>query len=103
MPWKLIVFIFVFGILLAFITFNLENRCDISFGFATFNDVPVFLTIFFAFVLGLLCTMPFVIRARRNQKDTFIKKKGKTMFSSAYRSGANNSGAGSDGGHNDAE
>ena len=73
MPWRLITVLVIFGILLAFITFNLENRCDVSFGFTVITDIPVFLTIFFSFALGLLCALPFVIRAgivRRALKGT---------------------------------
>ena len=60
MPWRLIIFIAVLAIFLAFITFNLDNRCDISFGFGTIPEVPVFITIFASFVLGLLCALPIV-------------------------------------------
>jgi len=60
MPWRLILFILIFGILLTFIMLNLGeyNRCDISFGFKKFPQVPVFLTIFISFFLGLLCALP---------------------------------------------
>jgi hypothetical protein len=61
MPWRLIGFIVFFGIFLAFIGFNLENRCDISFGFATIQDVPVFLSSFVSFVLGILWVIPFIV------------------------------------------
>ena len=80
-PWRLIVFIVIFGIFLAFITFNLDNRCDINFGFAKIEGVPVFLTVFFSFILGLLCTLPFAISALKKHNGTaekappFFKKK----------------------------
>jgi uncharacterized integral membrane protein len=61
MPWRLIGFILVFAVLLVFITLNLGNTCDISFGFKTITDAPVFLTIFCAFALGLLCAIPLSI------------------------------------------
>jgi hypothetical protein len=56
-------------VFLGFIGFNLENRCDISFGFYTFSQVPVFLTTFSAFVLGMFLALPLVIsfRARHPQ------------------------------------
>jgi len=73
MSWRLIVFIVVFGIFLAFITVNLDNRCDVSFGFATIEGVPVFLTVFFSFVLGLLCTLPFAINAVKKRRGTAEK------------------------------
>ncbi|MCL2192549.1 MAG: hypothetical protein FWB78_04035 [Treponema sp.] len=61
MPWRLIKFIAIFVVFLLFIVFNLGNRSDISLGFHTFSDVPVFLTAFFAFILGMLLTLPFII------------------------------------------
>lgn len=74
MPWRLIVFIVVFSVFLAFVTFNLENACDISFGFTKIPGVPVFLTIFVSFIFGLLCTLPFVfLRAGKKHKDTAVK------------------------------
>ena len=71
MPWRLIVFIVVFAVLLVFISFNLGNKCDISFGPEplTLKDVPVFLTIFTSFILGFLSTLPLVITAGRKRKS----------------------------------
>jgi uncharacterized integral membrane protein len=74
MPWRLIGFIILFGILLIFITLNLGNTCNISFGFKTFNDVPVFLTAFCAFALGLLCAIPLSLSLRLKKKT---KRQGK--------------------------
>lgn len=70
MPWRLILFIFVFALLVVFISFNLENKCDLSFGFKTFTDVPVYLTIFISFVVGFFCTLPFIIFAGIKRKNT---------------------------------
>jgi uncharacterized integral membrane protein len=58
MPWKLLGFVVFLGILLVFIGLNLGNSCDISFGFTTVTAVPIYLTVFSAFVLGLLCAIP---------------------------------------------
>ena len=75
MPWRLILFIAVFVVFLVFITFNLDNRCDISFGFKSFENVPVFLTVFSSFVAGLVCSLPFALwatgrkRRQKTQKD----------------------------------
>ncbi|GHT98614.1 hypothetical protein FACS1894142_5170 [Spirochaetia bacterium] len=64
MPWRLIGFILLCGIFVGFIGANLENKSDISFVFTTLHDVPVYLTIFSGFLLGLLCTIPFVLAIR---------------------------------------
>jgi hypothetical protein len=66
---RLIGFILLFGICIAFIGFNLENNCNVSFGFILLEAVPVYLTAFCAFILGLLFSVPFVfsLRAKRNR------------------------------------
>ncbi len=54
MPWKLLVFIAVMTIVLVFIGFNLDNRCDLSLVFVTYRSVPVVITMLAAYLLGLL-------------------------------------------------
>ena len=61
MPWRLIVIIAIFAVLLGFIGFNLTNTCDISLGFKTFHGVPVYLTVFVSFMLGMVSSLPFFI------------------------------------------
>ena len=75
MPWRLIVFIVIFALFLVFITFNLENKCDISFGFASLRDVPVFITIFSSFILGFLCTIPLIAMIVNRVKNPPVKKR----------------------------
>ena len=78
MPYKLIVILVIFGIFLAFITLNLENKCDISFGFTVIKDIPVFITIFFSFSFGLLVALPYIIRAsvyKKGKKNNDKEKK----------------------------
>lgn len=69
MPWRLIAVLVIFAVFLAFITFNLDNRCNISFGLVKFEDVPVFLTVFISFVFGIFCTLPFLLRALKAHKE----------------------------------
>jgi uncharacterized membrane protein YciS (DUF1049 family) len=64
MPWRLLVFIVIGAVFLGFIGFNLENRCDVSFGFYVFSQVPVFLSTLFAFVLGLALAFPLAVSFR---------------------------------------
>jgi uncharacterized integral membrane protein len=75
MPWRLIGFIILCGIFLAFIGFNLENRCTISFGFTEIRDVPIYLTAFASFVVGMLCAVPFIISLRRKKEKAQVKNK----------------------------
>ena len=61
MPWRLIVIIIILGILMGFIGLNLTNTCDISLGFKVFYRVPVYLTVFASFILGMIISLPFMI------------------------------------------
>ncbi|MDR2552977.1 MAG: hypothetical protein LBD31_07430 [Treponema sp.] len=79
MFWRLIGLILILGILLSFIAFNLNNTCDISFGFARFSGVPVYFTVFASFILGMFCSLPFIIihGARKKTGKSFLPKKKK--------------------------
>jgi uncharacterized integral membrane protein len=68
MPWRLIGLVLLLVIFLTFIGLNLENRCNISFGFRTLEEVPVYFTAFAGFVLGLLWAVPFAISLSRKRK-----------------------------------
>jgi len=76
MPWRLIQFIILFAILFLFIIFNLENKCDINFGFKSYSDVPVFLTVFFSFFIGMLCTFPFIFASKARKNARIAREKG---------------------------
>jgi len=69
MPKRLIQIIIVFAIFLLFIVFNLEEKCDISFGFTVIKDVPVFLTVFCSIILGMLGTLPFILGYQLRKKN----------------------------------
>lgn len=66
MPIRLFSLAVVMVLLVAFIGFNIENRCDVSFAFYTLEDVPVVVTILSSFALGLVASLPFALR-RRNR------------------------------------
>jgi uncharacterized integral membrane protein len=68
MPWRLIGFILIFALFVVFIAFNLNNKCDISFGFTKIEQAPVYLTAFSSFALGLILAVPFVISLRLKKK-----------------------------------
>ena len=90
MPWRLIQFIVLFAIFLLFIIFNLGNKCDISFGFAVIKEVPVFLTIFSSFMLGILCTFPIIFGLKSRKKTTSVQGKG--LLAKATKKQGNNFG-----------
>lgn len=64
---RLIAFILVFVLFLAFIVLNLGNTSDVSLGFRTFKEIPVFLTAFLSFVLGLFFSLPFFLGRKRKK------------------------------------
>ena len=69
--WRLIAFILICALFLVFVVLNLEHTSDVSLGFRTFNEIPVFLTAFSAFVLGMLFATPFVLSfGRKNRKSS---------------------------------
>jgi hypothetical protein len=72
MPWKLVLFLTSLVLAAFFIGFNLENRCDVSLVFYTFKDVPIFVSLLFAFVAGSLAVIPFLVghasRAARSKE-----------------------------------
>jgi uncharacterized integral membrane protein len=63
-----IFFILVFAVFLCFIIFNLGNASDVSLGFRTFHDIPVFVTALFSFALGLLFTFPLLFTVGRKRR-----------------------------------
>jgi uncharacterized integral membrane protein len=75
MPWRLIGLIAILAVLLAFIGVNLDNSCSISFGLARIENVPVYLTVFVSFVLGMLVSVPFLISFTRKQQGPRTPKR----------------------------
>lgn len=84
MPWRLIAVFAIFAVFMAFITFNLDNRCDINFGFAVLSDVPVFLTVFISFALGILCSIPLLLRSMKNKKEKPVKESKPLVINSRF-------------------
>ena len=71
MPWQLIKFIIIFALLLVFVFFNIDNKCDINFGFTKIHNAPVYLTVFTSFVAGMAAAFlsAFVFRRRGGNKQ----------------------------------
>ncbi len=68
-PWRLIAYLFVLALVVAFAAVNVPNASDVSFGFYTFRRVPVFLSLFVAFLLGAFLMLPFVLK-RKHARTT---------------------------------
>lgn len=75
MPWKLIVFLIALGLVVAFAGFNLGHTSDISFGFYTFVEVPIFISVFVGFFVGCLITLPIAATSRFRAKHRTPKIK----------------------------
>jgi uncharacterized integral membrane protein len=61
-PWRLIGLLLFIALIVIFIGFNLENTCDISFGFVVLSRIPIFLTILSSFAAGMIVVLPFAFR-----------------------------------------
>jgi uncharacterized integral membrane protein len=68
-PWKMIFFLVVLAVVVFFAGFNITNVSDISFGFHTVVDVPIFISLFIAFFAGALVMIPFVARSKTRKKE----------------------------------
>ena len=69
MPWRLIGTIAILVVLLTFIGFNVENTCNLSLVFYTLENVPVYLTVFVSFILGLLFSLPFFFLGKKPKRE----------------------------------
>lgn len=78
-PWRLVLFLIVLGLFVAFAGLNAGHATDISFGFHTFESVPIFISLFAAFFLGALVVLPFTIfrRSKKKPKEPKVKKEKK--------------------------
>ncbi|HNY17134.1 MAG TPA: hypothetical protein PK542_07575 [Treponemataceae bacterium] len=91
MPWKLIAFLAILLVVTFFIGFNLDNRCDVSFIFYKYHDVPIFVSLLFAYAAGAVTVLPFFIghgkkrAGKENGKasptgGTFVRKEARSSL-----------------------
>ncbi len=66
--WKVIGSILAVTIIVLFISFNIENKSDISFIVYTIYEIPVYLTIFISLLIGVLAMLPFALGFRGKKK-----------------------------------
>ena len=69
MPWRLIKLVLILLFAIVFAAVNIDNRCGVSLVFVTFQNVPVFVTMFVSFCVGILFVLPFTIG-----RDSAVKK-----------------------------
>jgi len=70
MPWRMIGLVLLLVLVAAFATLNLSNRTDVSLGFHVFRDVPIFMSLFVAFLAGILAMVPYTIAQGRRGRRT---------------------------------
>ena len=75
MPWRLIGFILCIVLVTVFIGFNLDNSCNISFGFYELEEVPIFFSLMTAFLLGVVVVLPFTLVKKQSKKTKQPKEK----------------------------
>ncbi len=102
MPWRLVLFLIVLGVFVAFAGLNAGHATDISFGFHVFESVPIFISLFAAFFLGALIVLPFTMfrRSKKKPKEPKVKKEkkekkrpwGKNTSTAAAGPGSNQNG-----------
>ena len=77
MPWRLIVFLLIMTVVIFFAGFNINNEADISFGFYTLEGVPIFISLFIAFLLGAFIMLPFTIFKKKPSQKKIDKEEKK--------------------------
>lgn len=69
MPWRLIKLVLILLFAIVFAAFNIDNRCGVSLIFISFQNVPVFVTMFVSFCVGIIFVLPFTIG-----RDSAVRK-----------------------------
>lgn len=76
MPWRMIKFLSIMVVVILFIGLNAGYSSNIRFWFgekASFQDVPIYISLFGAYLLGALSVIPFAV----NRTISRLKKKKK--------------------------
>ena len=78
MRFRLILFIIFICFYALFAALNLSNSTDINFGFISFSNVPIFLSVTVAFAAGTIFMIPFMFGGRKKEKkEKTVKEKKK--------------------------
>ena len=64
----MVFFLAVLALVVFFAGFNITNVSDISFGFYTITDVPIFISLFIAFLVGTIVMIPFLAKKKTKKK-----------------------------------
>jgi len=72
MPGKLIAFIIVLLVIITFIGLNIEHSSNIRFWFGDggiLHDIPIFVSFFAMYLIGVLSVIPFLLFRRYRKPD----------------------------------
>ena len=58
MPWRRLLFLVVLALVVILLADNMENRTSFSFVFARVDEVPIFMALLVAFIVGALTMLP---------------------------------------------
>lgn len=79
MPWRMLRFLIIMAIVILFVGLNAGHTSHIRFWFgekAYFENVPIFISLFGAYVLGALSVIPFAVnRSISKFRKKQMKKK----------------------------
>ena len=89
MPGKLILFLIMIVIVTIFAGFNTTNVCNVSLVFHEFENVPVFVTVLFSFVIGILVMLPFAFRKKQPKQNTSVCENQQKTVQRAFGGGSN--------------
>ncbi len=88
MPWKFLLFLIGLALVIIFAGLNINHSTDISFGFHTFENVPVFMGLGSAYLLGALTMLPFALsKALKKRRELSTKYKEEKKKSNASIAG----------------
>ena len=75
MPIRLILSIVFLVLVTIFAGVNLDNKCDITFIFYTFKEIPVFMTVIISFAIGAVLMVPFTLGLGKKKKTRNLPQK----------------------------
>lgn len=78
MPFKLIFSLLSLIVVAAFLGFNLDNRCDVSVIVYVFKNIPVCISMLFAFIAGAFATIPYYLSLKKRddlENDKAVSQK----------------------------
>ena len=69
---RLIGVFLIFALFLAFIMLNLENKNSVNFGFYSFEEVPIYITVFISIFAGMIFSIPLVSSIKKRKSNPEI-------------------------------